>query len=498
MITPNKTAMIRKLPRESFSKRGLPDDLQVKNGSYVQTTLSYVADNHTTQTFSAKEKLEILREIQSNLDSLETICRKNGISTQTYYSWKHELHPELTQERKFSLVLEGKTGISSIAEICRRESIEHEAFLEWCREFVSYRQVNLKRDEIVSPAYYKKKRTIKSKVGSEVIDYLELFLNLDKTVVFDSKVLSEEDLFKDKDVQGLIYLNKLNDERFINKTLERINTNLRPGNVFVGCFETFKARRNRMPVSKIPVFRDIFFSFEFIFKRILPKISFTKKLYFDFTKGNDRLLSKAEGLGRLVSCGFKIMDYKTINGLIYFVVQKEKEPYFDLNPSYGPIFKMSRIGKNGETIGVYKFRTMHPFSEYLQDYVVNANGYGKKGKPANDFRVPAWGKFMRRFWLDELPQLINVFKGEMKLVGIRPVSARYFQDIPTEMQKLRITQKPGCVPPYVSLNRNSDVMSVLQAEKEYLEAKLRNPYFTDCKYFAKALFNIVVRNKRSS
>jgi lipopolysaccharide/colanic/teichoic acid biosynthesis glycosyltransferase len=100
--------------------------------------------------------------------------------------------------------------------------------------------------------------------------------------------------------------------------------------------------------------------------------------------------------------------------------------------------------------------------------------------------------------MDELPQLINVMKGEMKLVGVRPVSERYFHDIPMEMRKLRLTQKPGCIPPYVALNRKGSVMSVLQAEKDYLVDKIRNPYFTDLKYFFQALFNIVVRKKRSA
>ncbi len=207
-------------------------------------------------------------------------------------------------------------------------------------------------------------------------------------------------------------------------------------------------------------------------------------------------MQEAPGMRR--DSGFKIMDYKTIDGLLYFVVKKEREPYFDMAPSYGPLYKMNRLGKNGKIIGVYKFRTMHPYSEYLQDYIVNAHGYAQTGKPADDFRIPAWGKVMRRFWLDELPQLINVLKGELKLVGIRPVSERYFQDIPKEMQKLRITQKPGCIPPYVSLNREGNVMSVLNSEKDYLEEKIRNPFFTDTKYFFSAVFNIVFRHKRSA
>jgi len=84
------------------------------------------------------------------------------------------------------------------------------------------------------------------------------------------------------------------------------------------------------------------------------------------------------------------------------------------------------------------------------------------------------------------------------LVGVRPVSKRYFEDIPEELQKLRIKQKPGCIPPYVSLNRGGDLQSVQNAEKEYLLEKQRNPLFTDLKYFFKAIYHIVFHKKRSA
>ena len=66
------------------------------------------------------------------------------------------------------------------------------------------------------------------------------------------------------------------------------------------------------------------------------------------------------------------------------------------------------------------------------------------------------------------------------------------------MQKLSLTKIPGCIPPYVALNRDSDVMSVLQSEKDYLEEKIRNPYSNDKKYFINTLYNIVFKNKRSA
>ena len=93
--------------------------------------------------------------------------------------------------------------------------------------------------------------------------------------------------------------------------------------------------------------------------------------------------------------------------------------------------------------------------------------------------------------------LCEKITGNRKQYGMNIVGG-VRRDIPKEMQKLRLTQKPGCIPPYVSLNRSGNVMSVLQAEKEYLEEKIRNPYTTDLKFFFKALFNIIFRHKRSA
>jgi lipopolysaccharide/colanic/teichoic acid biosynthesis glycosyltransferase len=183
---------------------------------------------------------------------------------------------------------------------------------------------------------------------------------------------------------------------------------------------------------------------------------------------------------------------------MFVVNRKAKAPAYNMNPSYGLLYKMPRMSKDGKMIGVYKFRTMHPYAEYLHDYVLKKNGYAATGKPADDFRLTPWGKVLRRYWLDELPQVINLLKGDLKLVGVRPISKRFFEDIPADLQSLRVTQKPGCIPPYVSLNRNSDVTTVLEAEREYILASLANPFATDVRFFFAALFNIVVRNKRSA
>lgn len=343
------------------------------------------------------------------------------------------------------------------------------------------------------------KKIIIDKAGEEVYVFFSKHLDLEasETMIVSTtnefNILNSPILFK-----ALINLSKVNNIRYINKFFETVNERMSVGDKFICCWETIQARKERHRLGRIPVIKNAWFALEFVVLRMFPKMWGFKKIYFLLTRGRNRLLSKAEVLGRLVSCGFEIVAHESINGLTYAVVKKVKAPEYNFHVSYGPLFKMKRIGKGGKIIGVYKFRTMHPYAEYLQDYVLKLNGYAETGKPADDFRLTPWGKFLRRYWLDELPQLINVFKGEMKLVGVRPISQRYFQDIPKDLQELRLKHKPGCIPPYVALNRNASVESVLQAERDYLTEKTKRPYTTDCRFFWNAVFNIVFKRKRSA
>ena len=207
-------------------------------------------------------------------------------------------------------------------------------------------------------------------------------------------------------------------------------------------------------------------------------------------------MSRAEVLGRLVYCGFEIVDFKIIDGLSYFVARKIKEPNQYENPSYYPIIKLQRIGQHGKMISVYNFRTTHPYSEYIQDYVIKMHGYNEKGKPADDFRVTRWGKWMRKLWIDEWPQIINVLKGEMRIVGIRPVSLRFLNEYPDDIRELRSRQKPGCVPPYVA-HLSQEIESYIESERRYLLEREKAPIKTDFKIFFQAVYNITANKIRS-
>jgi len=90
--------------------------------------------------------------------------------------------------------------------------------------------------------------------------------------------------------------------------------------------------------------------------------------------------------------------------------------------SPGPVFfRQERVGENGRIFRMIKFRTMVPGAEKMQMEISELNEDGKIiFKHPNDPRVTRIGRFLRRTSLDEMPQLINVLKGEMSLVGPRP------------------------------------------------------------------------------
>ena len=340
---------------------------------------------------------------------------------------------------------------------------------------------------------------VQQQIGKEAFVFLKQYVDFNNGNTFVEATTTRFNIQKipTGKFQNIVNLSRVNDIRWINKFFETVNSKLNNGGIFIGFVETKKNRKQRV-LSKHPFpFNWIRYTGDFILHRALPKMKFSKRIYFYITKGHNRVLTKAETLGRLASCGFEIKDVKEIGRLTYFVTEKIKKPVYDLNPSYGPLFKMRRVGKNGKIIQVYKFRTMHPYAEYLQDYVLRINGYSEIGKPADDFRMTNWGKFMRRYWLDELPQLINVLKGEMNIVGIRPLSKRFLDEYPEDMLKMRFKYKPGCVPPYVALLKQ-DVEEYIESERTYLTEKEKHPYSTDIKYFFKAIYNILTNKIRSA
>jgi len=161
--------------------------------------------------------------------------------------------------------------------------------------------------------------------------------------------------------------------------------------------------------------------------------------------------------------------------------------------SSGPVIYCStRIGKNKKPFKLYKFRTL----------VANADKIGGPSTSNNDPRITKLGKILRKYKLDELPQLFNVIKGDMSLVGPRPEVPEYAK-LYTKKEEIIFKIKPG-ITDYASL-WNSDEGNILKnsldPEKTYLEkirpqkVKLQIKYFNE-KSFLKDLIIILKTFKK--
>jgi exopolysaccharide biosynthesis polyprenyl glycosylphosphotransferase len=113
--------------------------------------------------------------------------------------------------------------------------------------------------------------------------------------------------------------------------------------------------------------------------------------------------------------------------------------------SPGPIFFLQeRVGLNKRRFKIIKFRTMVPDAEKMIAALEERNeAQGPVFKIKDDPRITAIGKFLRKSSIDELPQLINVLKGEMSLVGPRPLPIRDYQGFSEDWQRRRFSAKPG-------------------------------------------------------
>jgi lipopolysaccharide/colanic/teichoic acid biosynthesis glycosyltransferase len=336
--------------------------------------------------------------------------------------------------------------------------------------------------------------------NEKVLKYVAEHLDLEKYfrhIIFSTPHKSYVDAVDFSNVRAIINFKPINDIKYINEHFRSVNKLLPDAGIYIGKAETYWERKIRIMNKYGSGIGQVIWLVDFALNRIIPKIRPIDKVYRLLHHNKVHPRSRVEILGRLIYNGFDIIEYTNIDNMFYFVVMKTSEPKQDIEPSYHAIIKMKRVGKNGKIINVYKLRTMHPYAEFLQEFVYKLFGYNNVGKPANDFRVARWGKFLRKVWLDELPQIINIFKGEMNLVGVRPLSRMRFNQFPEDLKAERIKYKPGCFPPYVALNMPDDRGNI-EAERIYLQEKALHPYTTDLKYFAKAVFNIITGKIRSA
>ena len=336
----------------------------------------------------------------------------------------------------------------------------------------------------------------------ELYGFLDKHINLKgiyqkELTVFDTQTLFNIEAINTNTKKLFINLHKVNDFKRMNDYLQASNDKIEMGGHIVGCGETIRGvYRKFMDKYPHPI-ALLFYFFHFIFRRVLPKLPLSREINYIITDGQNRTMSKTEILGRLVYSGFKIIDTIRINNLLYFIAVKVNVPYEGENPSYGPFISLKRVGKNGEIIKTYKLRTMHPYSEYLQEYIYTIGGGTIDGDGfKNDFRITGWGKVFRKFWIDELPMLVNWVRGEIKLVGVRPLSLHKYSILDEDLKQKRIQYLPGLVPPFYVDMPNS-LEEIQDSERKYLKKYSKSKIRTDFTYFFKAFYNIIFKKARS-
>lgn len=133
-------------------------------------------------------------------------------------------------------------------------------------------------------------------------------------------------------------------------------------------------------------------------------------------------------------------------------------------------FSQVRIGKNGEKFIMYKFRSMYMNAEEQLEELLKLNDVsGAMFKMKEDPRITRVGKFIRRTSIDELPQLWNVLKGNMSLVGPRPAIPREVKEY-TPYDRKRLIVKPGCTGLWqISGRNNLSFNEMVRLDLEYIQ-----------------------------
>ena len=173
------------------------------------------------------------------------------------------------------------------------------------------------------------------------------------SLFFSTASIDNLHFIKDRSLDVLMNFRQLNDMRRLNEHLITCHAKIIPGGYLKGNFKPMDSLYGEFR-RIMPKFLFIFiYPIHFLFYRVLPKLPKINRLYFIFTKGRNRVLSKPEVFGRLSFCGFEVVDEREVGQFIkkrYFIARLTKTVSTESSPTYGPIVKLKRIGYNGEKI----------------------------------------------------------------------------------------------------------------------------------------------------
>ena len=212
----------------------------------------------------------------------------------------------------------------------------------------------------------------------------------------------------------------------------------------------------------------------------------------------------------------RIVKLKNIHKILYKTVKRFFDIFFSIigllfmlpltmfvyignmaSHDIGPVFyKQKRLGKNGKHFYVYKFRTMivnadDVISAYLAEHEEAREEFKKYYKLQNDPRVTKFGRFLRKASIDEVPQFINVLKGEMSLIGPRPIVDAEVPFFGDDMELIH-SIKPG-ITGYWAANGRSDVWYDERVKMEAFYAS-HCSLLLDTKIFFKTIIQVLKKN----
>ena len=205
----------------------------------------------------------------------------------------------------------------------------------------------------------------------------------------------------------------------------------------------------------------------------------------------DMKKKEVEMIKRIFDISFSMIGLIILSPLLLIIA------YLIKKEDGGPIFYRGvRIGQFGKPFRIFKFRTM----------VVNADKIGGPSTADDDPRITKIGKILRKYKIDELPQLVNVLKGEMSIVGPRP-EVPFYVDMFTEEEKRILDVKPG-ITDWASLwdcDEGAILAGSSDPEKTYME-KIRpikiklqlryvdnHSFFTDLKIIFLTILTVITK-----
>jgi len=339
---------------------------------------------------------------------------------------------------------------------------------------------------------------IKHQLTAELEDFasasIDQLLDSTRAAIVQAKANSSDN--KDGIVQVLFCPDLLNDVRRMNKFLIREGAHVEMGGYLVGRYQSLEFKRELIEKRFGERLFWPLFLLNFSWNRVLPKIPILNKVYFAITRGKGRHVSKAEVWGRLSFCGFRVMKERDGSDSTFFVAVRVATPVTNKRPSYYPVIGLEKLGMDGKNVKIHKMRSMYPFSEFLQKQIFEEHGLATTGKFKNDFRLTEYGKHIRRYWLDEIPQFYDWLRGDIKIVGIRATSAHFLSLYPPSFMDFYVKVKPGLISPIFDENTQG-LDKIIQVELDYLVRYMKAPFRTDLKTLLDTLKDIVFRGVRS-